>query len=62
MRWRGWLTDAAVSKDKYSSITNIGDAEKTFAASWQALGITPKKAAVRDLWKREDMGELEGVS
>jgi len=57
----GWAADVANSKDKYTSITNLGDAEEIIQADWQDLGIAAKKAAVRDLWKREDWGALPGI-
>jgi hypothetical protein len=57
----GWVADAANLTDQYSSITNLGDGEEIVEANWPELGIAAKKAAVRDLWKREDLGKRQGI-
>jgi hypothetical protein len=51
--WTANLPDAA---DQYVAVFNISDAEKAISLSWKDVDISAGQAALRDLWKREDLG------
>jgi hypothetical protein len=59
-----WTADVPDSKSKYVAVFNIGDTETTVNLPLSAVGVTAKKAAVRDLWlhKDNDVKAALGVS
>jgi hypothetical protein len=56
-----WTADASGSRDKYLAVFNMDDqspAEVT--VRWSELGLG-EKCAVRDLWKKEDLGVVDAA-
>jgi len=42
-------------------VFNIGDSSENVDLSWADLGVNAKRAVVRDLWQRRDMGTQEEI-
>lgn len=56
-----WLADSATKDSRYLAIFNITDSEETVHYSWEELGLSNQKFAVRDLWDHEDKGDASSV-
>jgi alpha-galactosidase len=50
-----WAADVPHTRDKYVALFNLGKSPQTITVSWRELGMAGR-AAVRDLWKRENLG------
>jgi len=50
-----WVADVPGTRQKYVALFNLGESPTEIAVSWSALGMAGK-AAVRDLWKKENLG------
>jgi alpha-galactosidase len=53
-----WYSQVQGSKDLYVALFNIGDANKNVAVDLAAIGIKGK-VKVRDLWKKQDIGQFK---
>jgi alpha-galactosidase len=53
-----WYSQVQGSKDLYVALFNIGDANKSVAVDMAAIGIKGK-VKVRDLWKKQDVGQFK---
>ncbi len=51
-----WTADVPASTDKYLAVFNISDSPQTVSLSWDSVGVRTTKAAVHDLWQRNDLG------
>ncbi len=40
---------------------NIGDSAENVDLSWADVGVNAKRAVVRDLWQRKNIGTREGI-
>jgi len=56
-----WLADVPGARDEYTAVFNIGDSSENVDLSWADLGVNAKRAVVRDLWQRRDMGTQEEI-
>ncbi len=54
-----WVADAPRTRQKYVALFNLGDAPEEVTVSWRKLGIAGK-VPVRDLWKKENLGDYGG--
>ncbi len=54
-----WVADVPRTRGKYVALFNLGRAPEEITVTWRELGITGK-AAVRDLWKKENLGNYNG--
>ncbi|TFF37112.1 glycoside hydrolase family 27 protein [Mucilaginibacter psychrotolerans] len=52
-----WYSHVQGSKDLYVALFNISDANKSVAVDFAALGLKGK-VKVRDLWKKQDLGQF----
>jgi hypothetical protein len=53
-----WYSQIPGSKDIYAALFNIGDTNKSIAIDFAAIGLTGK-TKVRDLWKKQDIGQFK---
>ncbi|MDE3180542.1 MAG: alpha-galactosidase, partial [Acidobacteriota bacterium] len=54
-----WEARDPASGAKYVAFFNTGTAPRRIAVTWRRLGIN-RKAGVRDLWRRKDLGNYNG--
>jgi hypothetical protein len=53
-----WVSQVKGSKDYYAGMFNIADSSHNVAIDFTSLGLTGK-VTVRDLWKKENLGEYK---
>jgi alpha-galactosidase len=56
-----WTAEASDANARYVAVFNLGDGSGTFEAAWKELGIPGERWALRDLWRREDVGAEPGL-
>jgi len=56
-----WLADDHGTRDEYTAVFSIGDLAENVDLSWAGVGVNVKRAVVRDLWQRKDIGTQEGI-
>ncbi len=56
-----WLADVPDSRERYVAIFNVGDSPLSIDLAWSDVGVKATRAAVRDLWQRQDVGRLDRV-
>jgi hypothetical protein len=56
-----WLADVPGGGDHYVAVFNIGDSAEKVGLSWADVGVNGRRAMVRDLWQRQDVGTAEGI-
>ncbi len=54
-----WVADVPHTRAKYVALFNLGKSPEEITVTWRELGIAGK-AAVRDLWKTENLGNYNG--
>jgi alpha-galactosidase len=52
-----WVADIPQTKDKYLAVFNLGGSPEEVAVAWSELGIN-NKGSVRDLWEKEEPGNV----
>ncbi|MBD5777963.1 glycoside hydrolase family 27 protein [Pelagicoccus sp. NFK12] len=53
-----WISDDSKSSDKFLALFNLADKTDTVPVTLEQIGLGPK-VALRDLWKKEDLGATE---
>jgi alpha-galactosidase len=56
-----WLADVPGGREKYVAVFNTGDSAESVDLSWADVGVNAKRAVVRDLWQRKNIGTREGI-
>ena len=56
-----WMAAAPEHSGDYVAVFNLADQPQTLNYSWHDLGIQFGKFAVRDLWKRDELGRLDHI-
>jgi alpha-galactosidase len=58
---RVWMADGAKAGERYSAVFNLGEATESVDLAWSDIGISVRRAAVRDLWARKSVGLMNGI-
>ena len=56
-----WTAEALDGRDRYVAVFNLGESAGTLEVAWKELGLPGERWAVRDLWRREDVGAHPGL-
>ncbi len=54
-----WVANVPGTRQKYVALFNLGSAPEEITVSWRELGMAGK-VPVRDLWKKENLGDFGG--
>lgn len=58
---RVWVADVPRSPDRYVAAFNLGEKDEGVNLAWKEIGIPATSGAVRDLWRRAELGRQPGV-
>jgi hypothetical protein len=58
---RAWTADGAKAGERYVAVFNLGESAQNLDLSWSDLGVGSQAAALRDLWRRKDLGAADGI-
>jgi hypothetical protein len=58
---RVWMADGAKAGERYSAVFNLGEATESVDLAWSDIGISVRRAVVRDLWVRKSVGLADGI-
>lgn len=56
-----WTAQAEEGNTKYIAVFNVGERKESVELSWTDVGIEAKRASIRDLWAREDLGMQDRI-
>lgn len=52
-----WTADIPGTGQRYVAVFNLGDADRSIQLTWEEVDVPATKAAVRDVWGRQDLGQ-----
>lgn len=56
-----WTAQAEEGNTKYIAVFNVGERKESVELSWTDVGIEAKRASIRDLWARKDLGMQDRI-
>lgn len=59
---RVWTAEIPNRPNRYLAAFNLDDGPEDLDLAWKDVGIPTQTVAVRDLWRRADLGKLAALS